>query len=376
MSSNIKEHQAFYSRDNYLIFALIFLVLSLMLFSVVSMYSISIGEFDYKTKKQMFFTLFFVLSSIFFVKIHTIYIFKYSYYIYFFCLAVLIVTEFVGHKAMGAKRWINFGFINIQPSEFMKIGIILILSYYLHIQHINDIKKPSSLLVPIIFILIPVALIIRQPNLGTATIIILTSAAILFLSGVRIKFFIIAGIIVSLCIPIIWSSLHTYQKNRIINFLNPEGDALGAGYNTIQSIISVGSGGFFGKGFLQGTQNQLKFLPENHTDFIFASIAEEGGFITVAILMIIYLLILLILYIMSLQCTAQFSRLIILGFASLLFFHLMINIGMITGLLPVVGVPLPFISYGGSNFIAMSIGVNMAINSYINKEVKIPKNFL
>ena len=220
---------------------------------------------------------------------------------------------------------------------------------------------------------LPTLLILKQPNLGTSLIIILTSLTILFIAGVKIQLFICLGLSTILSLPIIWRFLHDYQKARILTFLDPSSDTLGAGYNIIQSIISIGSGGLFGKGFLKGSQNQLDFLPENHTDFIFGLIAEEGGFILCSLLLVTYSLIIAIMYIISIQCFSQFYRIFILGFASLLFFHIVINIGMISGLLPVVGVPLPLLSYGGSNYLSIMIGIGLVINIYFNKTKILPK---
>ena len=355
-------------KEKYLfINTLILLLLVLMFTSIFSMYSIAGGIIDYTVKRQVFISIISLLIIFLFSKISIKFIFHYSYSIYLLIIITLIITEFLGYRAMGAKRWINLGVINIQPSEFMKIGIILALSRYFHNCHTNEVAKTSFLFFPIALILLPTFLILKQPNLGTAIIIILTATTMFFLAGVKIRMFFYLSILAVLSTPVVWEFLHDYQKIRVLTFLNPESDTLGAGYNIIQSIISIGSGGVFGKGFLKGSQNQLDFLPENHTDFVFGLIAEEGGFIFCIILLMIYSAIVFILYLMSIQCSSQFCRLLILGFASLLFFHIFINIGMVSGLLPVVGVPLPFLSYGGSNFIAMMIGIGLALNAYFNR---------
>jgi rod shape determining protein RodA len=362
----------YHKKKSILIRLLLLLLVVLMLASIFFMYSISGGTIGVMVKKQLFISVASLLLIVVVSQTKPKFIFNYSYHIYFIILITLIITEVLGHKAMGAKRWIDLGIINVQPSEFMKIGIILILSRYFHNCHVNEIKRYRSLVTPVILVALPTVFILKQPNLGTSIIIILTAATTLFLSGVRIRVFFYTAALVIMSLPIVWKFLHTYQKTRILTFLNPENEALGAGYNTIQSIISVGSGGVFGKGFLKGTQNQLKFLPENHTDFIFGAIAEEGGFFFCFTAIIIYSLIIFIIYWISLQCRVQFYRLLTVGFASLFFFHIFINLGMVSGLLPVVGVPLPFLSYGGSNFFTMMLGMGLVLNAYFNKDVTIP----
>ena len=343
------------------------LIIILVCVNLFAMFSIAGGVVDHLVSKQISITLISLLIALIFSIINIRFIFSNSYYIYLLVLLSLVVTDLLGYKAMGAKRWINLGFINIQPSEFMKIAVILALSRFFHNCHINNIKKYRHLLFPLGIILLPTLLILKQPNLGTSLIIILTSLTILFITGVKIQLFICLGLSTILSLPIIWRFLHDYQKARILTFLDPSSDTLGAGYNIIQSIISIGSGGLFGKGFLKGPQNQLDFLPENHTDFVFGLIAEEGGFILCSLLLITYSLIIIIMYIISIQCLSHFYRIFILGFASLLFFHIVINIGMISRLLPVVGVPLPLLSYGGSNYLSIMIGIGLVINIYLNK---------
>lgn len=351
----------------------IILIIILMSVNLFAMFSIAGGVINHLVKKQISITLISILVALIFSVTSIKFIFSNSYYIYLLILLSLVVTDLLGYKAMGAKRWINLGVINIQPSEFMKIAVILALARFFHNCHINNIKKYRNLLFPVIIILLPTLLILKQPNLGTSLIIILTSLTILFIAGVRIQLFICMGLLAILSLPVIWKFLHDYQKARVIIFLDPSKDTLGAGYNIIQSIISIGSGGFFGKGFLKGSQNQLYFLPENHTDFIFGLIAEEGGFILCFLLIIIYSLIIAILYIIALQCFSHFYRVFILGFASLLFFHIVINIGMISGLLPVVGVPLPLLSYGGSNYLSTMISISLIINIYLKTNKVLPK---
>ena len=362
-------------KNLFLIKSFVILIAVLIFINLLSMLSIAGGILNNIVTKQIIITFISFFIIIIFSIVNINFIFTNSYYIYFFILLTLFITDFISHKAMGAKRWLHLGFINIQPSEFMKIGVILALAKFFHNCHINDIKKNRHLIFPVIIVLLPSIIILKQPNLGTSIIIISTAITIFFISGVKIRLFIYLFISSVMSLPIIWRFLHDYQKTRIFTFLDPKTDTLGAGYNIIQSIISIGSGGLFGKGFLKGTQNQLDFLPENHTDFIFGSIAEEGGFILCLTLLCAYSLLIITLYLIALQCYAQFYRIYIIGFASLIFFHVLINIGMISGLLPVVGVPLPIISYGGSNYLTIMIGVGLTINIFLNKHKPYKKNY-
>ena len=345
----------------------IMLIIILMCINLFAMFSITGGVFDHLVSKQMIiFFLSFIVVIVFSI-ININFVFSNTYCIYIFILLSLIMTIVFGHKAMGAKRWINLGLLHIQPSEFMKISVILALSKFFHNCHISDVNKYQYLVFPIFLVLLPTIIILKQPNLGTSLIIILTSINIFFVSGVKIKLFICLVISGILSFPVIWRFLYEYQKTRILTFLDPTTDTLGAGYSIIQSIISIGSGGLWGKGFLKGSQNQLDFLPENHTDFIFALIAEEGGFILCLLIFIIYSLLILVLYLIAMQCYSQYYRIFISGFASLLFFHVLINISMISGLMPVVGVPLPLLSYGGSNYLSMMIGIGLTLNIVCHK---------
>lgn len=267
---------------------------------------------------------------------------------------------------MGAKRWINFfDLITVQPSEFIKIAIILLLSKYYNNVHRSQVNKISLLILPFAIIFIPGFLIFKQPNLGTVIIIIINFVIFLFLVGIKKFYFILLSIIAICLLPMFWLILHQYQKNRILNFLNPEDDPLGYGYNIIQSKISIGSGGLIGKGFINGSQNYLKFLPENHTDFIFSLIAEEGGLIFCLLILLLYVFFFIILLIFSIKCKKYFSRLFISNYASLIFLQIMVNLSMVSGLLPVIGSPLPFISFGGSNMLAMILGAVISVNLFL-----------
>lgn len=327
-----------------------------------------------------YYTLFSIKHIVFFVigllsmfvvsLIHPKMIEKYSYIVYFMSIVLLVGVEFFGIRAMGAKRWLGTKSFRFQPAEIAKISLILGLAKYLSLLGINRIHKLSYTIPAFFIIMLPAILIIKQPDLGTGMIIIFIGAIMMFGAGVRFWKFMFIGISVCVAIPFIWSKLHDYQKNRILVFLNPELDSLGIGYNIIQSKIAIGSGGIFGKGFLGGTQSHLSFLPEHQTDFIFATFAEEFGFVGAIILIVIYLMILLTNTMLAFKIHNQFVKLIIIGVNALIFCHVYINIGMVSGIMPVVGVPLPFLSLGGANLVSTMIGLGLIVNGCVHKNSK------
>ncbi len=293
------------------------------------------------------------------------YFFKISYYMLILCIILLIAAEFSGHTAMGAQRWLKIGGITIQPSELSKIGVILSLARYFSQLSLEQVSKIRYLIIPLLIAFIPVGIILRQPNLGTSTIIILIAGTIFFVSNVRIWKFVCVIIGGLISMPFIWNFLHDYQKRRLMTFLNPEDDILGAGYNIMQSKIAIGSGGLYGKGFMHGTQVQLSFLPEKHTDFVFTILAEEFGFYGVLCVLSLYLLLIFMIYFIAFRVKSRYGRIVCIGVASMFFFHISINIGMISGLLPVVGTPLPLMSYGRSNLVTMIIAIGLVLNADI-----------
>jgi rod shape determining protein RodA len=296
---------------------------------------------------------------------------RYAYALYFLALALLVVVEVAGHVGMGAQRWISLGFVNIQPSELMKIFLVLALARYYNASAIEDIGRISRLFVPIMLIAAPTVLILRQPDLGTAIMVAMTGAVVLFLAGVRLWKFVVVGIAGLAAAPIAWQFLHEYQKKRIFTFLNPEIDPLGAGYHIIQSKIALGSGGLMGKGFMQGPQSHLHFLPEMQTDFIFTMLAEEFGLVGGLALIILYALILTYGMIIAARSRNQFGRLVAGGIISTFFFYVFINIAMVTGLIPVVGVPLPLVSYGGTVMLTLMIGFGLVISVGVHRDVPV-----
>ena len=300
----------------------------------------------------------------------TMNLFRLSYLIYFFCLALLVMVAVVGVMGLGAQRWVGVGFFNLQPSELMKIGIVLALARYFHGAVINNnVSHLKLLMTPAILTLIPVGLILKQPNLGTATIVSVIAFCMCFMAGLRWWFF--AGAIAAVvgAAPVAYHFLHDYQKQRVLTFLNPDTDPLGAGYNIIQSKIAIGSGGFFGKGLLHGSQGQLDFLPEKQTDFIFTMLAEELGFLGSCALLALYATLIVFAMRLAVRARNSFCRLLAAGVAALMFIHVFINMAMVMGIIPVVGVPLPFLSYGGSFLLAALMACGLLQHAYINRDV-------
>lgn len=298
---------------------------------------------------------------------------KYAGFIYFVSLILLIAVELKGTVGMGAQRWINIGFFYFQPSEIMKIALILYLAKYFHGSSLQEIESSSHLLLPLTATLIPVALVMKQPDLGTAMLLLTCSSIILFLAGVQIWKFVVAGGLGMAFIPIAWQFLRDYQKQRILTFFSPERDPLGAGYHILQSQIALGSGGIFGRGFLKGTQSHLEFLPEKQTDFIFTMLAEEFGMIGCFVLLILYITIVIYGYLMSIRSQNFFGKILGIGITTNFFLYFFINIAMVIGIVPVVGIPLPLISYGGTAMLTLMAGFGFILCVHIHKDVQIGK---
>lgn len=290
--------------------------------------------------------------------IHPQFWWRLSYPIYAMAVVLLGVVEFAG-VGDGAQRWIDLGFINLQPSEVVKVATVLAMARYFHDLDDNQINRMIVLIVPIIMIAVPVLLVMRQPDLGTALIIALLGVACVFLGGLAWWKLLLAGGAAAGAAPLVWSMLHDYQRDRVLTFLEPERDPLGSGYHIVQSKIALGSGGPFGKGFMEGSQAQLSFLPEKHTDFVFTLMAEEFGFFGSIFLLSLYAFILFFCIIIALRSHSIFSRILVLGLAFNLFLYAFINMAMVMGLLPVVGVPLPLVSYGGTAMLTLMIGFGL-----------------
>ncbi len=349
-------------------FVLLFLILLLGVISLFAMYSSERGTFSYHTQSHLYrfsiFFLFFILISFFNIR----YIFKSAYIFYFIVLILLFLVDNFGITSSGSKRWINLFFINLQPSELMKISLILFLArYYYKIpsQSVNSIKH---IFIPFLSFLLPVYLVVKQPDLGTAVLIAITGLIVIWLTGFRIKYFLYSFFLLICLVPVGIAFLKPYQKSRILTFLNPERDPLGAGYQIIQSKIAVGSGGIFGKGFLQGSQSYLDYLPEKHTDFIFTLFSEEFGFLGSLFLLIIYALIIYRITKIGSNSRNNFARLFCFGFAAAFFVYVTVNMSMVLGLLPIVGAPLPIMSYGGSSMLSIMAGLGIVMSFKVHNQ--------
>ncbi len=354
----------FSQRVSQLNWRIISLVIALMSIGFFMLYSAGSGSLHpWLIRQFIFFTIFFpVMLLIAIIDIKFWY--KSAYLIYFAGLILLIVVEIAGHNALGATRWIHLGWVTIQPSEIMKVCTILALARYFYDVELEEVAQIKYLIAPLLIIAAPVLLIFSQPDLGTASILLFIGIVILFIAGVKTWKFAAIGIAGLCAIPFLWIFvLYDYQKQRVLTFLNPDNDPLGSGYNIIQSKIAIGSGGFLGKGYLQGTQGQLDFLPEKQTDFIFTMLSEELGMIGSLATIAVYCLIIFVGTLSALKITHQFGKIIVIGVVNLLFIHMFINIGMTTGILPVVGAPLPFISYGGTITATMLIGFGLLLNA-------------
>jgi len=296
---------------------------------------------------------------------------KAAYYFYGIAFLLLIVVMVHGRLGMGAQRWIDLGVIQLQPSELMKIALLLVLARWFHGIAPEDIGRPLLLVPPALLVLVPAALVLKQPDLGTAMVLVMGGGAVFFLAGVRWWKFVAVLALAGGAVPMIWPFLKEYQKARISTFLNPENDPLGAGYHSLQSKIAIGSGGAFGKGFMQGSQAHLSFLPEKQTDFIFTMLAEEWGLVGGLVLLALYTLVFIYGYAIAFRSRNQFGRLLALGITVNFFLYAFINIAMVMGLIPVVGVPLPLISYGGTAMLTVMFGFGLLMSVYIHRDTRI-----
>ena len=346
-------------------FVLLFCILIVGIISSFSMYSTDGGEFLYHTKSHIIrFSVFFTMM-IFLSFINIRYWHATGYIFYFFILGLLIWASFFGITASGSQRWVNLYIINLQPSELMKIAIIVCFAKFFHRVQLKNVNTLKNILFPIVILVIPIVLVISQPDLGTSILIALSGLVVLWLSGVNVKYFVYSTLVLIIAAPFVISFLKPYQKRRILTFFDPEKDPLGAGYQIIQSKIAVGSGGITGKGFLKGTQSYLEFLPEKHTDFIFTLYSEEFGFIGSILLLILYAIIILRIIVIGSSSRSFFGRLFCYGFAASLFIYISVNMCMVLGLLPIVGSPLPIMSYGGSSMLATMVGFALVMSTKI-----------
>jgi rod shape determining protein RodA len=298
---------------------------------------------------------------------------KAAYPFYAISLVMLVGVELVGVTGQGAQRWVDLGIFNLQPSEMMKLALVMVLARYFHGLAQDEIGKLRWLIVPTFLTVVPVILVLREPDLGTAMLLLAAAGMVVWLAGARWWLFALILIAAIASIPIGWEYMHGYQQERILTFLNPERDPLGAGYHIMQSKIALGSGGIWGKGFLFGTQSQLSFLPEKQTDFIFTTLAEELGLAGGLMLLALYTVIISIGFGIAFRSLNQFSRLLALGITCTFFLYVFINVAMVMGLVPVVGVPLPLISYGGTAMVTIMLGFGLVLSVSIHRDVPIPR---
>ena len=358
----------FFQKLKNLDYVLLVCIILLSITSILVMYSTDGGEFLYHTKshstKLLVFFIMMLMISFFNIKFwHHL-----SYFFYFITTLLLIYVSIFGIKVSGSQRWIDLYYIVLQPSELMKIAVILCLAKYYHRVNVEKINSFISISLALTLIFIPVILVLAQPDLGTSILIISSGLIILWLGGVKIKYFFVSFITFLITLPFVISFLQPYQKLRILTFLNPDRDPLGAGYQIIQSKIAIGSGGFFGKGFLQGTQSYLEFLPEKHTDFIFTLFSEEFGFIGSILLLFLYIIIIIRIVSIGAFVKSIFAKLFCFGFAFAIFIYITVNLSMVLGLLPIVGSPLPIMSYGGSSMLATMIGFGIVMSAKIHSK--------
>ena len=359
---------SFFQKIKNLDYILLICILALSILSVFIMYSTDGGELLYHTKSHL------IKLAVFFILMLVISFFNIkfwhlcSYFLYGAIILLLIWVSVYGLKVSGSQRWIDLYFLVLQPSELMKIGIILCLAKYYHRVSIDKVNSFLSISIALAIILIPVIFVLAQPDLGTSILIISSGLIILWLGGVKIKYFFVSFVVFLISLPFVISYLEPYQKLRILTFLNPERDPLGAGYQIIQSKIAIGSGGFSGKGFLQGTQSYLDFLPEKHTDFIFTLFSEEFGFVGSVGLLLLYTVIILRIIQIGAISRSSFARLFCFGFAFAIFIYITVNLSMVLGLLPIVGSPLPIMSYGGSSMLATMIGFGIVMSAKVHNQ--------
>ena len=365
IQSSLSDKTTFFQKLRSLDYIMLLCVLVLGIISSFAMYSTDGGELLYHSKSHIIrFVIFFIMMIfISFINIKTWHTFGYLFYV--LALALLIWASIFGITASGSQRWINLYFINLQPSELMKIAIIVCFAKYYHRIQFSNVNRIKNIIIPILILLIPIVLVVDQPDLGTAILIALSGIIVLWLAGVNIKYFFYSSLIFIISAPFVISFLKPYQKLRILTFFDPDKDPLGAGYQIIQSKIAVGSGGLTGKGFLKGTQGYLEFLPEKHTDFIFTLFSEEFGFLGSIILLIIYAVLIFRILRIGTLSRSFFGKFFCYGFGSAIFVYITVNMAMVLGLLPIVGSPLPIMSYGGSSMLATMIGLAIVMSTKI-----------
>ena len=366
LHSSFNSQPSFFQKIKSFDFILLICILVLGLISAFSMYSTDGGEILFHSKSHISKFLIFFTMMIFMSFLNIKFWYYFAYLFYVVVLFFLVWASLYGIKASGSQRWINLYFINLQPSELMKIAIIVCLAKYYHRIQLDKINSFQVMFVALVILILPIMLVITQPDLGTSILIALSGLVVIWLAGINVKYFAYSFVALLIAMPFAIAFLKPYQKLRILTFLNPDRDPLGAGYQIIQSKIAVGSGGLSGKGFLKGTQSYLEFLPEKHTDFIFTLFAEEHGFLGSLCLLLIYIIIIYRVLRIGTISRSYFAKLFCYGYGSAIFFYVTVNMSMVLGLLPIVGSPLPIMSYGGSSMLATMIGFAIVMSAKIN----------
>jgi rod shape determining protein RodA len=345
------------------------LITAIVLIGIAALYSVAGGSFDPWASRQVmrYCVGLALLFAIAFSDIR--WWLRGAYPLFLLALVLMALVPLIGVESGGARRWLGVGEMSFQPSEMMKIALVLAIARYYQWLPPEKIWRPDALIPPLLMIGVPALLALIQPDLGTAALFAIIGGGMMFLAGVSWFYFAGAIVAVVVALPHAWEMLHDYQKQRVLTFIDPETDPLGAGYHILQSKIAIGSGGLSGKGFMNGTQAQLNFLPEKHTDFIFTMFSEEMGFVGAIVLLSLYLLALVFITFMALRCRSMFAKLIAGGMGLTLFAYVFINVAMVTGLVPVVGVPLPLFSYGGTSMLTMMIGFGFVLNAHVNRRV-------
>ena len=364
--SSYTEQISFFQKLRSFDYILLICIISIGIISIFSMYSTDGGELLHHSKSHIirFVVFFSMMIGLSFLNIRFWHSTGYLFYI--IVLGFLVWASFYGITASGSQRWISLYFINLQPSELMKIAIIVCFSKYYHRIQIYNVNNFKNLLIPIVILIVPIFLVTIQPDLGTSILIALSGLIVIWLAGINVKYFIYSSLFFLISAPFVIAFLKPYQKLRILTFFDPDRDPLGAGYQIIQSKIAVGSGGLSGKGFLKGTQSYLEFLPEKHTDFIFTLFSEEHGFIGSVFLLFIYAIMIFRILRIGTICKSYFAKLFCYSFASSIFIYITVNMSMVLGLVPIVGSPLPIMSYGGSSMLATMIGFSVVMSAKIH----------
>ena len=369
--TSYSEQLTFFQKLRSFDYILLLCIVSIGIISGFSMYSTDGGELLYHSRSHIirlviFFTMM-ICFSFFSIRFwHSI-----GYLFYAIVLFLLIWASLHGITASGSQRWISLYFINLQPSELMKVAIIIFYAKFYHRMQISHINNFKNLLIPFAILMLPILLVASQPDLGTAILIALSGLVVLWLAGLHVRFFVYSSLAFLVSMPFVVSFLEPYQKLRVLTFFNPEKDPLGAGYQIIQSKIAIGSGGLFGKGFLQGSQSYLDYLPEKHTDFIFTLFSEEFGFFGSVSILLLYGIIISRIIKIGNNTRSSFGKLYCYSFGTAFFIYVAVNMGMVLGLLPIVGSPLPIMSYGGSSMMAIMLGLGIAMSCKIYKDTPV-----